>query len=92
MNKPEPKNKESWERYLEEQWGRTDYYNYWSFTIKDMVKKVISETKKEMKDKVLGILGEMKPNLGGLDNHDGGHYEMGFEQALADIKTKIEKL
>ncbi|MEK6878049.1 MAG: hypothetical protein AABY22_00495 [Nanoarchaeota archaeon] len=60
--------------------------------IRDFIRNQLLKTRNETIQEVIGILEGMKPNLGGLDNHDGGHYEMGFDQALSDIKTQLEEM
>ena len=46
----------------------------------------------ELKEKIIKEIEELKPNLGGLDNHDGGHYEMGFEETIKEAIEIIKKI
>ena len=97
-DQPEPKNQESWEREFIKLAYPIVHSN--SFPEKDseyleelvdFIRNLFSQTKKDLKDKVLRILEDVKKEMGDIPFDVMLNQTDSYNKCLADIKSKIEK-
>lgn len=88
--KIEPKNQESWEKKFKELYDEDGYIEPMIIFIRNL----LQETKKALKDKLIGILEEMKIKKPICYCKTNPEHNCGItsNEAIADIKKEIEKL